>query len=289
MHFNLWDSKRNNLHFLDIGILCKNDTFNIKIGLPKCGNSLDIEDLSSKFIDNIPNAIFNSSIDIEETNRIRVFKIENNVKFVLSPIDTDKCVNKEIQNEICISVEKQMLPQNNVPIAEYRYYRFRIKNFALNKVIIEVDSKSKSFESSFSSCKVIDFRINDLKLLPVVDAQKFASSSDKFEKIHFLYITDINEDVQLSGSDCTSRFLERDLWNNYLDLSEQKFDMIAYHLRKEKSLDANFLIKCNYNKTSIWHLVVYAIVVIILAVIANHLPSFFKFVWNISRAVFVKG
>lgn len=289
LHFNLWDSKINDLHFLDVGILCKNEKFNIVIELPKTEFIPVLVDLSSKFIENIPNAIFNSSVDIEERNKVKVLKLENNLRYVLSPIDTDKCVNKNKPNEICISVEKLLDSKTNVPVAEWRYYRFRITNFDLSKVIVEVDSKSKSFESSFSACKVIDFRVNDAKLLPVIAAQEIASSADKFEKIHFLYITDINEDIQLADVNYTSRFLEREIWNDYLDLNEQKLDMIAYHLRQKDTLCANFLVKCNYSKTSVKHLIVYALIVIVLAVVANHLPVFFKFVLNPIKSIFLKG
>ncbi|MBP3771348.1 MAG: hypothetical protein J6I53_01495 [Treponema sp.] len=289
LHFNLWDSKKNNLHFLDIGILCKNENFNIEIKLPKAERLPALIDLTSKFKDNIPNAIFNASVDIEEKNKVKILKLENNLRYVLSPIDTDKCVNKNKPNEICISVEKLLDSKTNVPVAEWRYYRFRITNFDLSKVIVEVDSKSKSFESSFSACKVIDFRVNDAKLLPVIAAQEIASSADKFEKIHFLYITDINEDIQLADVNYTSRFLEREIWNDYLDLNEQKLDMIAYHLRQKDTLCANFLVKCNYSKTSVKHLIVYALIVIVLAVVANHLPALLKEIFIFLKSIFVEG
>ena len=286
LHFNLWDSKKNNLHFLDIGILCKNEDFNIEIKLPKTENVPTLIDLTSKFKDNIPNAIFNSSVDIEEKNKVKILKLENNIKCCLSPIDTSKYV---YEDKLDISVEKLLDSKTNVPIAEWRYYRFRITNFDLSKAIVEVDSKSKSFESSFSACKVVDFRVNDSKLLPVLEAQKIASSADKFEKIHFLYITDINEDIQLADVNYTSRFLEREIWNDYLDLDEQKLDMIAYHLRQKDTLSANFLIKCNYTKTSIGHLIVYALIVIALALIANHLPALLEVIFNFLKSIFVKG
>lgn len=286
LHFNLWDSKQNNLHFLDIGILCKNENFNIEIKLPTFETNPNIIDLSSKFKDNIPNAIFNSSIDIEEKNKVRILKLENNIKCCISPIDTSKCINKE---EILINVEKLLDTKTNTPVAECRYYRFRITNFDFSKAIVEVDSKSKSFESSFTACKVIDFRVNDSKLLPVLEAQKIASSADKFDKIHFLYITDINEDIQLADVNYTSRFLERKIWNDYLELDEQKLDMIAYHLRQQNSLYACFLIKCNYTKTSIRHLIIYALIVIALALVANHCPLFIKFVFNFLKSIFVRG
>lgn len=286
LHFNLWDSKKNNLHFLDIGILCKNENFNIEIKLPKTERFPALIDLTSKFKDNIPNAIFNASVDIEEKNKVKILKLENNARYCLSPIDTSKCINKD---KLDISVEKLLESKTNAPIAEWRYYRFRITNFDFSKAIVEVDSKSKSFESSFTACKVVDFRINDSKLLPVLEAQKIASSADKFEKIHFLYITDINEDIQLADVNYTSRFLEREIWNDYLDLDEQKLDMIAYHLRQKDTLSANFLIKCNYTKTSILHLIVYALIVIALALVANHLPTLLKEIFNFLESIFVKG
>lgn len=295
LHFNLWDSARNELHFLDIGILCKNDKCNLTIHLPDCGQKLELEDLSSKFIDNIPNAIFNTPVDSEEKNRIRIFKIENNLRFILSPFDTNVSVNPNKIGEINIAVEKQQIPPN-VPAVDHRYYRFRIKNFDLTKVIIEVDSNSKSFESSFSSCKVIDFRVNDSKLLPVIESQKIISSADVFEKIHFLYMTDVNEDIQLTGGNYTTRFLERDIWNDYLNLGKkERFDMIAYHLRQEKSFSANFLIKCTYSKTSKWHLVAYAGIVIALAIVANFLCWLFprllfpRWLFPLLKNIFIKG
>ena len=288
LHFNLWDSTRNDLHFLDIGILCKNDNCNLKIHLPGSGITPDdLEDLSSKFIDNIPNAIFNASVEIAEKNKIRVFKIEDGSDFILSPFDTEASVSKDKTSEIDIDVKKPLNFQN---APGYNYYRFRIKNFDLSTVIVEVDSGSKSFESSFSSCKVIDFRVNDAKLLAPIESQEIVSSTEKFEKIHFLYITDVDEDIQLAGVDYTARFLERDIWNDYLNLGENKhFNMIAYHLREKQSFSANFLIKCTYNKTSKKHLVAYAGIVIVLAIVANHFPALLCWLFSLLKNLFIHG
>lgn len=289
LHFNLWDSTRNDLHFLDIGILCKNDNCNLKIHLPGSGTTPDVEDLFPKIIKNIPNAIFNTTVDIEKKNEIQIFKIENNLRFILSPVDTNTSVSRDKIGEINIAVEKLLNPQI-APAVDYRYYRFRITNFDLSTVIVEVDSGSKSFESSFSSCKVIDFRVNDAKLLPVIESQKIVSSTEKFEKIHFLYITDVDEDIQLADVNYTTRFLERDIWDDYLNLGKKKrFDMIAYHLREKQSFSANFLIKCTYNKTSKKHLVAYAGIVIVLAIVANHFPALLCWLSSLLKNLFIHG
>lgn len=288
LHLNLWDSKKNNLHFLDIGILCKNDKYNISIQLPLANETPIVENLSQKIIGDVPNAIFNEPVNTEENNKIKVLKLPNK-RFVLSPVDEISCVKHYGEEGIHIGVEK-VLNQQNALAAEYQYFRFRITNFDLSKVIIELDSKSKSFESSFTSYKIVDFRVNDAKLLPVIESQKLSSNTDKFEKIHFLYMTDIDTDIQLTGKDYSSRFLERRIWDDYLDFKkENKSDMLVYHLKQGNSSSANFLIKCSYNKTSIVHLIVYAAVVIALAIVANKVPDFVSLIFTFIKTLFVKG
>lgn len=45
--------------------------------------------------------------------------------------------------------------------------------------------------------------------------------------------------------------------------------MIAYHMKAGNIFNPCFLIKEKYQKTSIWHLIIYALIVVGLAIIAN--------------------
>ena len=199
----------------------------------------------------------------------KIFKINsatNKKDFILSPLDFSIC-NKG-NGKIVIPVEKENLLGEKYGI-ENKYYRFRILFPDFSSVIVERASQGNSFESSFSSCKIIDFRLNDSKLLSASDTKKLVRNSYCFEKVHFLYISDIDENIQLASDKYSSRFLERGVWDDYLDLKKKKSEMIAYHLKAENSFCPSFLFKCQYNKTSLLHLLIYAGIVVALAVLAN--------------------
>lgn len=292
IHFNLWNSKKNNLHFLDIGILCENDFSTIMINLPRGDSSkvLETEDLSEKMVNNIPNAIFNEAIDIEERDKLKIFKFKSAEKepFIVFPFDSINCINKD-NYDIKITVQKTNYKLNSEEIKN-KYYRFRIKNFDHSTVIIEIASKSKSFESSFSSCKIVDFRLNDLKLLKNSIVQKIVTNSYPFLKVHFLYIADIDEDIQLASDNYSARFLEREVWDDYLNLKQDKIktDMIAYHLREKETFSTSFLLKCRYNNTSFKHLSIYATIVIGLAFVANVFTKGLFYLFSMLNLVFKK-
>lgn len=271
LHFNLWDSKENNLHFLDIGILCSNSDFKISIKVP-CEDSLEIQDLIPKFEKEIPNAIFNESVTVEEKDKIKILSFRG-MKYILSPLKASSCLSEQGITAINIENKRTEIPEvvqnKDKTETECKYYRFRIKNFDISKVRIGIDSKSKSFESSFSACKIIDFRLNDLKLLSISNAQELNANFSQTEKIHFLYMVDANESIESANNNFIARFMERRIWDDYLDLKKRKIDMIAYHLKEENTFSANFLLKCNYNKTSKKHLAIYILIVIGIAIIAN--------------------
>lgn len=221
-HFNLWDSSKNKLHFLDIGLLCNNDDYNINIRIP-INESVIIDDLAQKLTDKIPNAIFNTYVNVTTSESGIIFRTKeidknDNKKFLICPLDMENCINPK-NNEIIIHVKKNTKIGKSI---KKIYYRFRIVNFDLKKVIIENESKSKSFESSFVSDKILDFRINDTKLMNLFEAQNLISNYTKFNKVHFLYMTDVDKDVQLTSCGSSARFLERGVWDNYLNLTKRK-------------------------------------------------------------------
>lgn len=284
LQFNLWDSRTNNLHFLDIGVLCENEEQTISIAIPGV-EKLEVTDLIDRIDPVVANAIFNCSVSItSNSDKTKSFTTKESAKTtneeakeesVLSPIDT---VSSICGNKIVISI-----PKNNTTAIKKRYYRFRILNYEMSSCMVKKVLKSRLFESSFSSSSIIDFRINDIKLLKPGDASDLVSSKIEFGKIHFLYITDV--DVDVASANCQARFLERGVWDKYLDLNCRKGEMIAYHVKsKEKVSGDCFLLKTKFYKTSVIHLIIYAAIVVGLSLLGSLLANpVGRLLWLISK------
>lgn len=274
VHFNLWNSDANNLHFLDIGIMCDNKDQKIHIEIPS-DNELKIKDLSDELKGDIRNSIFNCNVNKQSKDSFEILtkpaKNGTDYSFLLSPINKSELSPSKEHNQFDLSVRKQEIEGFSI---DKKYIRIRIENLDMKKFIICQDSESKIFDSSYYSNTIIDFRFNDYKLLSSSQLQELRLQNENYSKVHFLYMTDILENIDVCSGKYSVRFLERNIWNNYLDLPERKKDMLAYHLKDENVSNASFLIKAQQQKTSVTHLIFYAFVVIYLAVIANFVFSF---------------
>ena len=278
VHFNLWNSERDNLKFLDIGIMCDNKSQSFSLEIPSSKN-INIIDLSDKLKGDIRNSIFNCYMDMKSENSFEILNRENEKddKFLLSPIA--KKENLCPENEIIttnIEVKEIASSELNGESIKKKYLRFRIENFDIDKFVIIEDSESKIFESSFMINKIIDFRFNDYRILESDKIQNYKLNEDTYKKIHFFYMTDALEDISICNDKYDVRFLERDIWNDYLGITNRKKDILVYHLRvkDEKGVsNASFLIKSQQEKTSKPHLLFYAFVVLDLAVLANNIFS----------------
>lgn len=281
LHVNLWDSEKNNIHCLDIGVKCDlcNSPYQIKILLPQKVNANDFVDLYDKIIDDtVARLIFNSDMNISGGTLFKNFKKNDDDKaepFLV--IKCDKEMNdesKKDQTELLFNIPaKSELEKSdqNTTIANKVYFRFRIKETNENLFSVSTTLKSRYFEVCYEQNKIIDFRVNDLLLLPDERVKELRRSETDFEKIHFLYLNDIDANILYSSPNAKARLFEKEVWKKYLEESDS--EMMAYHLSVKKNNKAvksgAFLLKTQKIKTSWGHIVIYALIVILLAVLAN--------------------
>lgn len=289
VHFNLWDSDKNKLHCLDIGLMCpvESEPYTVNIKIP--GKGYEVVDLAGILIKEniIANNVFNCDMKITpQDNGFAATAIkdedENQNAFLIQqfiPHGSEKEQNIFDENnytKISFNIE-------NDTDEKYKYFRIRIKNFYISPFSCYSILKSKIFESSYEKNIVMDFRINDIKLLPLDIGKKLKTEGCSFSKIHFLYLADIDVHIQDTNMPAKKRLFEIKNWGKYTEHLNR--DMIAYHFslkkdepkkEKQKSEDirtASFLLKSIKTKTSILHLFIYALVIIILAIIANFISS----------------
>ena len=275
VHFNLWNSDSNNLHFLDIGIMCDNKKQKITIEIPS-SKKIKVKDLSNELKEDIRNSIFNCNVDKVTKGAFEILKKSEQKEdmFLLSPIEIPDVSFGEDLSTFKIEVNETKKEEiEGIEIIK-KYIRLRIENLDFSKFMIKQDSDSRIFESSYTTNTLIDFRFNDYKLLSSAKLQTLKLEKDNYLKVHFLYMTDVLENIDICSSTYSVRFLERNIWNRYLGLTERKKDMLAYHLKVENCSNASFLIKSQEQKTSVKHLLFYAGVVTYLAIVANFIFSF---------------
>lgn len=294
VHFNLWDSDKNKFHCLDIGLMCpiESEIYTINIKIP--GKGYKVVDLAEILIKEniIANNVFNCDMKITpQDNGFSATAIkdedENQNAFLIQqfiPHDSGKEQNIFSEN----NYTKISFKIENGTDEKYKYFRIRVKNFYISPFSCKSILKSKIFESSYEKNIVMDFRINDIKLLPLDIGKKLKTEGCSFSKIHFLYLADIDVHIQDTNMPAKKRLFEIKNWGKYIEHLNR--DMIAYHfslkkdnLKKEDSKNeiqkseeirnASFLLKSIKTKTSILHLCIYALVIIILAIIANFISS----------------
>lgn len=279
VHFNLWNSDSNNLHFLDIGIMCDNEEQEFFLKIP-ASKKITVENLSNEVLD-IRNSIFNCFVNIDsDKNGYTVLSKQgdkNDEKFILTPEqDTIELDSKNGGVEHHLKIKKIENNKTNGQYIPLQYLRIRIRNLDIEKFLIKKQSPSRIFESSYQENSIIDFRFNDYKLLSLKDAQDLQLQEHKYNKIHFLYMSDYNENICIASSNYKVRFLEHKIWDDYLGLNtERKNEMLVYHLSETEKSNSSFLYKFQKQKTSKSHLLFYAFVVVDLAILANTLFTLF--------------
>ena len=287
IHFNLWNSEKNKLLCLDIGIMANigDKPYTIDLHIPgkydtKKKTTDFVEDLGQKLIEKekIASNIFNCKLhfDSGESEGLykRVTKENNEESFILHQFEVDDKTVKISKEGLKLSfdIENDTEYKDVKDVGEI-YYRVRIKNFCLDCFSIMSTLKSRIFNSQYDVTRILDFRINDTRLMGSKQAHEFIKKRVSFEKVHFLYICDIDVNLLSSDKSVHSRLFEKLNWNDYINID--KSELMAYHLsiknsdEKKEIFSPSFLLKLQKSKTSILHIVVYALVVIILAIIAN--------------------
>lgn len=189
LHFNLWNSEKNNLKFLDIGIMCDNADQVFSLVIPS-SKKLTIKDLTDNIKGDIRNSIFNCYVNMQTIGSYEILKKENHDEesFLLSPIKPKQEFSPTNDSEL-VTVEIKVKKVNKEDIdgieVKRKYLRFRIEKFDISKFLITQDSDSKIFESSFIRSKIIDFRVNDYRILTSDKIQEYKLDDYSYKKIHF--------------------------------------------------------------------------------------------------------
>ncbi len=139
-------------------------------------------------------------------------------------------------------------------------------------------SKASYFLPSKEKYTVVDLRVNDSKLLDYDEGKKIKENEILFDKVHFFLINDIGETVSSNRDTLDPRLFENLKWDDYLIDKTLKKSMIAYHLFQKDNNGSemvSFLVKIKSNWTTLWQLLRYTIVVILLACLANYLFNVF--------------
>lgn len=296
IHFNLWNSEKNKLLCLDIGIMAniEDKAYTVDLHIPgkynvqKKTNDL-VKDLGRILIEKekIASNIFNCKLHFDSGESDGLYKRvekenETRESFILRQFDVTR------ENAVSVSENSLILSFPIKKEEEYNdvgkiYYRVRIDKFCLDYFSKISTLKSKIFNSQYDVTRIIDFRINDTKLMELNEAHEFTKKRISFEKVHFFYICDIDVNLLTSDRIVHSRLFEKSNWIDYVNIA--KSEMMAYHLSMKKSdekkeiFSSSFLMKLQKSRTSFWHIIVYAFGVIVLAVIANivsGLPFFSK-------------
>lgn len=277
LHFNLWESRANNIHCLDIGVMCPIDEsmdYDVYVTVP--GSYQKITNLGTILGEkkDVSSNVFNGivSLDIEDKYTIitRDEKPEDPFYIELGKPDFAK-VNGETKIKLHV-------PKDNPGNAKKRYFRYRIENFNISMISDFESSKASYFLPSKEKYTVIDLRVNDSKLLEYDEGKMIKENEILFDKVHFFLINDIGETVSSNRDSMDPRLFENLKWDDYLIDKALKKSMIAYHLfqKNENGFETvSFLVKVKSNWTSLWQLLRYTIVVILLACLANYLFNVF--------------
>jgi hypothetical protein len=230
LHFNLWNSEENKIACLDIGFFCPvvEKPYEVLIIIPGKYSNDNISDLYDVIAESeSARIIFNSYVEITKgmcSSFAHRCEKNNELKFVLYKLNKFKIEEKSKYSVITIQVpSKEELVKGEKPefvkkIDECQQVYFRIRVNNLDKMFYSIwsDSISKPFESCYEQNLIVDFRINDLKLIDPQNLKEYAFDKTRFTKIHFLYICDFEQNViQVSGS-VRPRLLELEAWKNYL-------------------------------------------------------------------------
>ncbi|WP_054942601.1 hypothetical protein [Paenibacillus ihuae] len=286
VHINLWklpkrknrflklfNYSENNYMLLDFGLKVSeiSQVSEIKIFLPYTINKEQILDLGEFFLNhtNLIIGVFNKDYTVEigtEPKQILINKGETD-EFIIYLLD--------IQNEDCAIEEKfggslitikipEELKTKNKPL----YYRFRINSPALNSMVKRIKASS-IFESALAYTEVVDLRFNEKRLYERSMSEKVKEEGEfKIEKLHFLLMTNAQDEIISTGEGHSCRQLE-DIWNNYTQEEYDLENILAYHWKAKDVSSHNSLVKLKIQRSTLRKVIIYLITLGILSIIYN--------------------
>lgn len=230
-----------------------------------------IEDLTNKMISNhnLIEAIFNDyilSFENEKTKHV-ILKLasKKNENLILNTnIDfsdyagkfderTSVLVNSRYST-IKFPLNKCIIRNRQNPTEDKYYIRLRLNNLTeneMNKFMHKTENADKFLKPFKEQLMVIDFRINELRVLPKDIRISLANSVACPKTYHLFIIRDETDEYQLSHSGKSykkCRILEGETWKNYFENNNFKNGQssMIYHWEKKYNMDSS---NVNHNLT----------------------------------------
>ena len=289
VHVNIWFTGPKVTYIKDyielrIKFPLKSDNFNTKyiyLYIPYLLQKNDIEDKISYLKDSIElsSALFNSFVTLIEKGRNNQFskiKLAENSEFYLIELDKHQDIEIFSPNNT-YSIIKIKIPQNgSFDDKSEGYIRIRINKFDKTSGMFERIEKG-ILDSFLTEQTILEFNINSPRKLPSNITNKIEKIT--FKKIHMFVLLEDFTNIEFSNSNISdSRILEKNIWNKYLNIPDNKpiKKVIAYHWKKstenEPIKDYNFFIKISRNNNNFWiAILIILLLSIISGLIANHL------------------
>lgn len=247
VHFNLWrcDGKKEKAeYFLDIGFQITEGINSIKylnIFVPFFLGDEDIVDLGTILRENrrLVNAVFNDDCTILENGLPKMCTIKkSNQNIILRCLNINsgwekydvELFYKGTDGTIIQLNIAQILNASSDSSHSDNYFRIRLKGDGINDIIKFTQPKDRMLQSTFETRELIDFRVNEKRIYPEHLLQEVRRGKELIiEKVHFLLLMNIDNNLQTTGQNYTARMLEEDIWDTYAEKQNISNNMVAYH------------------------------------------------------------
>jgi hypothetical protein len=287
IHINLWKlptkaksqffTEEKYEYFLDFGLMIDgiSSLGAINVFFPFILSNTDVTDLGKNFAQNtnLVTSVFNEDYQItvgpQIPKQIMVGEA-GSTAFVIYMLDV---INEDCQFENRFDGTVMSIKVPDSLKSEKVYYRFRICSSGIGKMVRVHKAIGSLLETAHSRTEVIDFRINEKRLYDRSMNERVSREVEfKVNKIHFLFMTDSEDDIVTMGENPTCRQLEKDLWEMYVDERYNLNNVFAYHWRV-KADSYNSLIKVRIKKSSFRVLLRYIVILTVLAIANNILTG----------------
>lgn len=296
---------------LDFGIkLVKRENLSsIKVFFPFNLSKNQIKDIGKKFLTNtdLITAVFNEDYPIEIgslTKQIRVNASSTVISTGSTPnnasaggnVSDDKQVEPfiiytlDIENNDCNleykyggTIMEIVIPKELKSTNEPLYYRFRICTEELSETMKLLKNPGSFLEFVSKDTHIIDFRLNENRLYNRSLSEKIREEGElRFNKLHFLLMTNSQDEVMASGENPSSRQLEEDIWSKYVGEDYDISNIFAYHWKEKQPVKShNSLIKIIVHRSGLKKLSKYLIWLAFLSIAFNIATDALKWVWQL--------
>ncbi|MCA3897343.1 hypothetical protein JKP23_09550 [Vibrio vulnificus] len=322
LHFNYWSLKSTNTNYLDVGvhISSQNNAINkqvkaLKIYLPFKGNEMNLDpSLGALVCDDktLLAAIFNSHIlstRSEDSSGVlnitlpdgKVFDFYTHIEEAnddgmpgveIRPLNDPKqpgtilTFPAELFSKkflVSGSKEERKKEKKSKTKTTISYFRFRIKiNRRQNSISTLFEPRASSITSQFEETQIIDFRVNEARILPTKIREQMRETS-RLKKVHFFLVREASAEYKAAHSEFKRcRILESEIWDKYLGHKNDttKQHMLIYHWsdsgKNDETID-HFSAFSKFSSTTVTDKKIGLMVLFLIAlgvisgIIANHI------------------